>query len=643
MAYVYVEYQYPIAEQFNKELLWVDKNCNVYFAFKLTAADDWIFYSGNPNGNHALTSEGCLTPYGTDEASAISNYLTTTRDSNGKAIAPFSGDVYAKFARVYIEEGNDVTVYEWTPSVSITANDITTGEILISDMLSDNPSVRVVVSSVDRLILGKVGNNYGLFGYDENGNEIFELSDGQQTIGGWTFTEDTLSCGSGDNGIILDAGQSSIESRNYASGPLGSGFHIDPNLMEVGNASIRGVLQCIVFKKETINAVGGDLLIVDSDVLDDDMTVLDSSLLTIKGTSTFAVGDILRIKADAFNDEWLSVTDIASAPTYSVTRDRAGLYSSNHNPAWSKGSAVINYRQSGEGLIYLTASDGTTAPSISVITYGDAPWIEAVTRMRIGNLNGYLGYSDDVYGVGIGDTDQYLKYDPVNGLRIRGNITLIGGGAPGGTDWDDITNKPSSLGTPTGSGLFLSASHMGFYKDSAWQTYIDNAGNMSLGVISGENHGLSWNQATGILTVGGKVVATENIQDDSVTTKVYAVTAGSTRWIGASYTTIQSGAIVTPINGTTQITIATIVEYDGGGLAPPWTLRILRDSTVIYESFEIGFSRSSWWNYGAIPFSVTLLDSAVGTFTYYVQIKSADADSKIRASASSLLLLGIKK
>jgi hypothetical protein len=40
----------------------------------------------------------------------------------------------------------------------------------------------------------------------------------------------------------------------------------------------------------------------------------------------------------------------------------------------------------------------------------------------MGNLNGFLGYASDEYGIAIGESTKYLKYDPTNGLRIAGSI-----------------------------------------------------------------------------------------------------------------------------------------------------------------------------------------------------------------------------
>jgi len=42
-------------------------------------------------------------------------------------------------------------------------------------------------------------------------------------------------------------------------------------------------------------------------------------------------------------------------------------------------------------------------------------------RLRIGNLNGFLGYVTDLYGLAIGSAAKYLKYDSTNGLRLGGS------------------------------------------------------------------------------------------------------------------------------------------------------------------------------------------------------------------------------
>jgi hypothetical protein len=284
-------------------------------------------------------------------------------------------------------------------------------------------------------------------------------------IGGWTIGPTSLYTNSisldAQNQIIsvgasapitIDGVLKQIKSSNYVSGIFGTGFFLSSDLLEVGNISARGLIRTAVFQKDVVSAVGGNLAVLDGDVLDVDMTSLDSSTMTIKGVTNFAYWDILRIK-DGVNDEWFQVTDATSAPVYVVTRDKASQYAPNANPEWKKGAAIINYRQAGDGGIYMTASE-TNAPYISVFDHQGAPWSSITTRARLGNLNGYMGYTSDLHGIAIGETNSYLKYDTANGLRMQGNITV-------GTS-DSIKGGQTDFGV--GNGFFLGYS--GDYKFS---------------------------------------------------------------------------------------------------------------------------------------------------------------------------------
>ena len=57
-----------------------------------------------------------------------------------------------------------------------------------------------------------------------------------------------------------------------------------------------------------------------------------------------------------------------------------------------------------------------------------------------------------LYGIAIGETDKYLKYDPVNGLRIKGNITIEGGiGISNFSDAGDLATANDLDDIPDGS------------------------------------------------------------------------------------------------------------------------------------------------------------------------------------------------
>ena len=248
--------------------------------------------------------------------------------------------------------------------------------------------------------------------------------------------------------LQLSGPNAKIKSSDYVSGIAGSGFSLDADLLEVGNIASRGLIRTAVFQKDVVSAVGGNLAVLDADLLAVTMSALDAGTMTIDGNTTFSVGDFLRIK-DGTDDEWFEVTNVASAPTYVVTRDKAGDYGADTNPAWTKGASVINYKQSGDGGIFMTASE-SNAPYMSVFTHAGAPWTAQTTRLRVGNLNGYLGYATDLYGIAIGEATKYLKYDPTNGLRIAGEITSTSGTIGG---WTLGTNSLSAGSGTTEVGL----------------------------------------------------------------------------------------------------------------------------------------------------------------------------------------------
>ena len=177
MAYKYIEFEYPISHVFQKMIVWLSANANIYYAMKLNYTDSWTYYAAEDTG-HALATGRVLTKYST-EGDAQTNYLTTDIDTNGKVLAVLPANFEAKYVRLYISEGSGITVWEWRPSINITAHDIVTGELEITNQLSDNPSIKITVDGNERVYAGNLGSDvYGLRGKDSSGNVIFEVGSG---------------------------------------------------------------------------------------------------------------------------------------------------------------------------------------------------------------------------------------------------------------------------------------------------------------------------------------------------------------------------------------------------------------------------------------------------------------------------------
>jgi hypothetical protein len=157
---------------------------------------------------------------------------------------------------------------------------------------------------------------------------------------------------------------------------------------------------------------------MDSDVLTASMTALDNSTVQISGSSTFMIGDFLRIK-DVSDDEWFEITGSTSAYVNEVTRDKKGDFGSNSNPAWEQGVTGVNYGVSGEGGAMITSSD-PNSPYMDFFTHAGAPWSLTTAKTRIGNLAGIAGAS----GFGIWAGSGYLA-----ALQVIDTITMSSSGA----------------------------------------------------------------------------------------------------------------------------------------------------------------------------------------------------------------------
>ena len=157
-----------------------------------------------------------------------------------------------------------------------------------------------------------------------------------------------------------------------------------------------------------------------------------------------------------------------------------------------------------------------------VITLSSASHIKGGQTAYNTGAGFWLGYDTSAYKFSIGNpSGSYLVWDG-SALSIKGSITLtntisytsvsglgslatkssvdlttevtnkslanldssantklsgIESGATVGANWNsNLSNIPSTLGTPSGSGLFLSSSYMGYYTSSTWTSYIKSDG-----------------------------------------------------------------------------------------------------------------------------------------------------------------------
>lgn len=284
-------------------------------------------------------------------------------------------------------------------------------------------------------------------------------ADGNMWLGAATYNITTNPFAVSNAGVIRAVsgtiggnvlGSDYISSTTFVSGPLGNGWKINNDgSAEFQKITVRGEIRTAVFQKDNISAVNGLMLITKADILDTAMTALDASTLTVTGSTAFVANEVVRLK-DGSDDEWMLVTDASGAPTYVVTRDLAGAYGADSNPAWPEGTAVVSMgvgTGTKTGFIMLDSSSANS-PYIDVYGRNSNTYTDYTLNVRVGWLKGITDAA-----VGLSSTDVWGLYS--NSVYLTGRLNATSGYFGNATN--GLTVDSTGL-TLTGTGYFRTAS-----------------------------------------------------------------------------------------------------------------------------------------------------------------------------------------
>ncbi len=195
-------------------------------------------------------------------------------------------------------------------------------------------------------------------------------------------------------------------------------------------------LRAVLFAEETIQLVGGWLIVpkdagtFEADVADTDLTIDFGKAMT--------PGHWVLVRSyDASTGmpaaEYLTVGSLVSGTTYNVTRNVDGSGAND----WAAGTPFLVLGEEGDGRIELNAYD---TPRIQILQQG-AAYNLADEVVRIGDLDGAFGITEERYGFGVGDyaAKNYLRYDPTDGFLLSaggGEIAIDETGITIGYDAD---------------------------------------------------------------------------------------------------------------------------------------------------------------------------------------------------------------
>jgi len=284
-----------------------------------------------------------------------------------------------------------------------------------------------------RLSIGNSAGNKLLFD-GTNVSIVGSVTATSGNIGGWTIGATTLTGGN----VTLDA--AGVISVNYAAGLTGARIDNNGNA-EFNNITARGAINTAVLVYNQVHATGGSMILSKA------AFKLRTAFTTVNSPTTFNVdtedaegsthaasqlaiaGDILRLK-DGTADAWLTVSSVSDQTTFWRYVCTKSSPAAGTNYTFQAGAAIVNYGQTGQGFLYLTADDAD-GPFYSVRTHAGSPWSAATERLRLGNLkNAYGVGANNRYGIGLGDFSggNYMMYNPTDSfvIKVGGGEVLIG-------------------------------------------------------------------------------------------------------------------------------------------------------------------------------------------------------------------------
>jgi hypothetical protein len=487
-------------------------------------------------------------------------------------------------------------------------------------------------------------NQFGIKGFTTSGNRAFELSTTRLEIGGWTFDNEKISS---NNLIINSAG--SIETSNYVSGLSGFSLSAKNNgFLEVEQAKIRGTLSTTVFEKESVNAVGGQLLVANSTTITGSTAISASqTTMSVANVTGFAQNEILLLKkvsGTGFNTEYVKVLSSSRDGTndndlrgrimversFGRTATFAGAKHSGsisavaeNSASYEPGQVVVSTGKIGTGYIRLNANpNDVTTPYIDIVERTGSGVFDVDLKARLGDLSG-------ISSTLVGSSPGFGLFS--ENVFLTGKVTATSGEI-GGITID--SNKIYS-----GTGTHGNSNTPFFVQGGSAAT----AGDFSLGDklvwdASAETLNIDGTLSVGSLPAGTVSSSAQLASEISGATSIPAGTLSSSAQIAADISGSSSGAIssLNAKSASIDLQVARVVINNSG-----MTLRNNSDVTVadIGSTIVLGTTGSNEENVLIDSDSVDIRSgtTSLADFGSTVRIgKSGQARTEITDTAISM-------
>jgi hypothetical protein len=237
------------------------------------------------------------------------------------------------------------------------------------------------------------------FGGDAAGNydaEFYPAGAGVSKIAGWDIGPTFLS----SSNIILSS-SGTIQTADFQSSLFGTGHGWkigSDGVAEFEEARIRGTLSTAVFEKDTISAVGGQVIIANATTISGSDVLYPGTIgqtIYIVNAGGFVAGEYLIAKATAssgFTTETMLIQSVNSGSTPNSITMLRNVTGTTYIPTMSSGQVLVSQGASGSGYIHMNADPTDTAtPFIDIVERTGSGVGDTKIKARLGDLSGLAG------------------------------------------------------------------------------------------------------------------------------------------------------------------------------------------------------------------------------------------------------------
>jgi len=474
------------------------------------------------------------------------------------------------------------------------------------------------------------------------------------SIGGWDISTDAI-----ESTSMIMRPQGLLQTKNFASGQSGWRISAEGNgTAEFENARIRGTLRTTTFEKESVNAVGGQLWVVNSTTISQSVSET-ATTMSVANASGFSQGEILMAKKvdnTGFSTEYILVNsasidgdgsgDNQTFGRIMVTRaygqgqqgDFVGDIAST-SQSYSDGQVLVSTAKSGSGFIKLNANPNDVETPFMDITERTGSGIYDVElKARLGDLSG-LANSDYVFnrpnpGFGLATDNVFLQggikatFGEIGGFNITNSL---------------ISSSNQNLilkadGTMTASGGFLfgnkSTSQYVQYDGSSLVVRGDlSVDNIKTPAVIADAPATETNASASINALGFARFVSASIGGFEVNTE--QIKASNNQLVLSS-----SGEFLAGNKSSNQY-----IEYDGSSLVVKGDLSVDSIQTPALISGRASTETNASASINALGFASFKSASIAGFIVNTSEIKSSDNSLRLKADGNitaSNVLLGDK-